>query len=51
MSKFDQISNWRLRPLRKAQLHYGAMDAHIVLLIFEKLKEAIELKVSDYLGL
>jgi len=39
MSKYEQISNWNKRPLRKSQLHYGAMDAFILLKIYEEMKE------------
>lgn len=41
MSKYEQISNWKLRPLRKAQIHYAAMDAFIVAQIYIKLEEMI----------
>ncbi len=36
LSKFEQCSNWENRPLRKAQLHYAAMDAFILIKIYEK---------------
>ena len=39
LSKGDQCSNWNLRPLRKAQLHYGAMDSVVLLKIYEKFTE------------
>ncbi|KAM3128195.1 hypothetical protein pb186bvf_019678 [Paramecium bursaria] len=29
ISKFEQCSNWAIRPLRKAQIHYAAMDSLI----------------------
>jgi len=41
MSKYEQISNWNKRPLRKAQLHYGAMDAYILLKIYEEMKQLL----------
>lgn len=37
LCKVEQISNWSKRPLRKAQLHYAAADAYILLLIKSKL--------------
>ena len=39
MSKYNQESNWQLRPLRKGQLHYAALDSVSVLYIMKKLKE------------
>lgn len=47
MSKYDQMSNWHNRPLRKAQMHYAALDAVVVLVLFEKLKEEIHSRVSQ----
>ena len=35
--KTEQLSNWAQRPLRKAQIHYGAADAFLPLLIKSKL--------------
>ena len=35
MSKYEQISNWSHRPLRKSQIHYAAMDAFILLKIYD----------------
>ena len=37
LCKVEQISNWSKRPLRKAQLHYAAADAFILLLVKSKL--------------
>ena len=38
LCKFNQTSDWQCRPLRKAQLHYAAMDAIVLSKIFLKLK-------------
>jgi hypothetical protein len=35
-SKFEQCSAWNYRPLRRAQLHYAALDARILLDIYDK---------------
>lgn len=36
-SKFEQCSGWATRPLRKAQLHYAALDARVLLDIYDSL--------------
>jgi len=41
MSKYEQISNWNKRPLRKSQIHYGAMDAFILLKIYDEMKQLL----------
>ena len=41
LCKVEQMSNWARRPLRKAQMHYAALDAHIQIYIWKKLKELI----------
>jgi hypothetical protein len=35
-SKYNQESAWTIRPLRKGQLHYAALDAVSVLHIYKK---------------
>jgi hypothetical protein len=57
ISKFDQISNWNQRPLRKAQCHYAAMDAYVLIQVYDKLvaklKEhgvAIDLYIDASIG-
>ena len=37
LDKSYQKSNWRRRPLSRAQLEYAAMDAHITLHVYEEL--------------
>jgi len=51
MSKYEQISNWNKRPLRKSQIHYGALDAYILLKIYEELKLLIAKTVTLYVTL
>ena len=36
--KVEQLSNWENRPLRKAQLHYAAVDVYILVLIYNLIK-------------
>lgn len=33
ISKYEQCSGWQCRPLRKAQLHYAALDCVLPLLL------------------
>lgn len=35
------MTNWARRPLRSNQIHYAAMDAFVVIKIFEKMKEEV----------
>ena len=37
LSKYEQCSGWKSRPLRKAQLHYAALDSILPLKICEHL--------------
>ena len=39
MSKFEQVSDWNSRPLRKAQIHYAALDSFVLILIYKKIRE------------
>ena len=38
LSKYEQQSNWTLRPLRKAQVHYAALDALVCIKIYKELE-------------
>ena len=37
LCKFEQISNWEIRPLRQTQIHYAALDAHVLVQICERM--------------
>ena len=36
LSKYEQCSGWNNRPLRRAQLHYAALDAFALIKIYKK---------------
>jgi ribonuclease D len=41
--KGETISNWERRPLRQSQMHYAAVDACVLMLLYEKFeKKSIE---------
>ena len=42
MCKFNQVSEWQSRPLRKSQVHYAALDSFVLLVIYSKLLESPE---------
>jgi superfamily I DNA and/or RNA helicase len=48
--KFYQCSNWTKRPLTNRQLHYAAMDAYILLELYEALNELKkkEVRIRDH---
>ena len=35
LSKYEQRSNWENRPLRRSQMHYAALDAHVQIEAFQ----------------
>ena len=39
LCKYEQCSNWNLRPLSKCQIHYGALDAIVCIMLYKKLME------------
>lgn len=46
--KFNQVSSWFQRPLRKSQLHYAALDAAVMIPLWEKLKGKINPENNDF---
>ena len=38
LSKYEQMSGWSIRPFRRAQLHYAALDAHILIRLLAKMR-------------
>lgn len=46
MTKYEQISNWHNRPLRKTQMHYAAMDVVVCLKLLDKFKEIAQSQVE-----
>lgn len=39
LSKYEQRGNWNRRPLKKTQLHYGALDAFSCVLVYDTIKD------------
>lgn len=49
--KVEQMGNWEKRPLRKSQLHYGALDAYILVELYERMSmhaSESERDIDDY---
>ncbi|MFL6229173.1 MAG: HRDC domain-containing protein [Pyrinomonadaceae bacterium] len=42
LDKTYQSSNWRRRPLSRAQIEYAAKDAQVTLLVYEELRRRLE---------
>lgn len=40
LCKYEQMSSWQKRPLRNTQMHYGAIDAAIVLKLHDLIKNS-----------
>ncbi|KAL8011069.1 putative 3'-5' exonuclease domain, ribonuclease H-like superfamily [Plasmopara halstedii] len=47
LDKRARMSNWERRPLSQAQLHYAALDAHVLLQIYSKMQEKHSADVFD----
>jgi hypothetical protein len=50
LDKTQQRSNWARRPLNALQLHYGALDAHCEVLIWDLIVESIGVSRSSKNG-
>ena len=37
LCKYEQCSNWEMRPLKETQLHYAALDSLVCIKLFKKL--------------
>lgn len=47
LEKSEQCSNWELRPLRNTQILYAALDAHVLIQIYEYLQKlCLEQKIN-----
>jgi len=40
LNKIDQLSNWRKRPLNINQIKYSALDAYILILLYNKMSQS-----------
>ncbi|EEY53710.1 uncharacterized protein PITG_19692 [Phytophthora infestans T30-4] len=47
LDKRARMSNWERRPLTQAQLHYAALDAHVLVQIYYKMQEQHPVDVFD----
>ena len=39
MCKYEQCSDWNIRPLSKCQIHYAALDALICIILYKKIND------------
>jgi len=49
--KFEQMSNWDRRPLRKAQVQYASLDAHATLALLDATLDRGGVPLSARLGI
>ena len=42
LCKYEQVSNWELRPLRQSQLHYAMMDVYSLPILIKKMEEKFD---------
>ena len=50
LSKYEQMSNWDDRPLRKSQMHYAALDAYVQIEIFGKIFKDCGIGEEEFFG-
>jgi ribonuclease D len=46
LSKEECFSNWHRRPLRRAQVHYAAIDAYVCLVLDGRIQEYPQVGIS-----
>lgn len=48
LDKNQTLTNWKRRPLRRNQTHYAALDAHVVIEVYNKFVKEYGQMVSYY---
>jgi ribonuclease D len=47
LDKGECMSNWSNKPLRKAQMRYAALDAYVLIKIYDYLKEVFNVDFEN----
>lgn len=50
LCKYEQRSNWEIRPLRESQIHYGSLDSYVQLMIIKALCDSHNRQPEEFIG-